>query len=177
MTVHSALVDKMKKLRVDALYGKRKHFNAADRKRSYHLCLGIPVLVIGVVSGSALFALLGKAIPEFAKWLGALLALTSALLASLQTFFNYRKTVEGHCTIATRYLELAKRAELVIAAAADGVLNDGELFAKAEAMLAEYADITRDAAVFSTSKRDYLLAREGLEEGEEAYTEKELEGV
>lgn len=175
MTESSALVEKLKRLRVDALYGKRKHFNAADRKRTYHLCLGVPVLVIGILSGSTLLALLGDTVPEYAKWIGALLALTSALLAGLQTFFNYRKAVEGHSTIATRYLGLAKRVEVLLAAHSDGVINKLHLYESARDMTAEYADITRDAAVFATSQKDYARAREGFEEGEEAYTDKELE--
>jgi hypothetical protein len=174
MTKAPSIAEKLKRVRVDALYGKRKHFNAADRKRRHHLCLGIPVLAIGILSGSTLFALLGDTVPEFAKWVGALLALLSALLAGLQTFFNFRKAIEGHCTIATRYLDLAKRIELLLAAHSDGVIDTSRLYEAAEVIVSEYADITRDASVFSTRRKDYELARKGFEEGEEAYTEKEL---
>jgi len=176
MTEASAVAEKLKRVRVDALYGKRKHFNAADRKRRYHLCLGVPVLAIGVLGGSTLFALLGDTVPEYAKWVGAFLALVSALLAGLQTFFNFRKAVEGHCTIATRYLGLAKRVELILAAHRDGVIDTVALFEEAEAVVTEYADITRDANVFSTRMKDYDLARKGFEQGEESYTEQELDG-
>ena len=171
----SAIIDKLRQVRIDALYGKRKHFNAADRKRKYHLCLGIPILVIGILSGSTLLVLLGDTVPEFAKWIGAFFALLSALLAGLQTFFNFRKSVEGHLTIATRYLDLAKRIELLLAAHKDGVIDTSHLYESARDMTTEYADITRDAAVFTTSRKDYMRAREGFKEGEETYTDKELE--
>ena len=170
-----SIAEKLRRVRVDCLYGKRKHFNAADRKRRHHLCLGVPVLAIGIVSGSTLFALLGNTVPEFAKWIGAFLALASALLAGLQTFFNFRKAVEGHCTIATRYLDLAKHVELLLAAYTDDVLDTAALFNEAQLAVTEYADITRDASVFSTSRKDYDLARKGFAEGEEDYTKKELE--
>ena len=171
----TSIAEKLRRVRVDCLHGKRKHFNAADRKRRHHLCLGVPVLAIGIVSGSTLFALLGNTVPEFAKWIGAFLALASALLAGLQTFFNFRKAVEGHCTMATRYLDLAKRVELLLAAHTDDVINAADLFKEAELVVTEYADITRDASVFSTSRKDYDLDRKGFEDGEEEYTKKELE--
>lgn len=176
MTEIPSIVEKLQCVRVDALYGKRKHFNAADRKRRYHLFLGVPVLAIGVLSGSTLLALLGDTVPEYAKWAGAFLALASALLAGLQTFFNFRKAVEGHCAVATRYLELAKRIELILAAHHDAVMDTTSLLKEAQTAIIEYADITRDASVFSTSRKDYDLARKGFELGEESYTEQELHG-
>lgn len=175
MNKSSSVAEKLRRVRVDALYGKRKHFNAADRKRKYHLCFGVPVLVIGIISGSTLFALLGREVPEYVKWIGAFLALSSALLVGLQTFFNFRKAVEGHRTIATRYLNLAKRIELRLAALRDSVIDTKELYESADTIVTEYYDISRDATVFSTSKRDYNLARQGFDEGEEEYTQNELE--
>jgi hypothetical protein len=174
MNTSHSIAEKLRRVRVDALYGKRKHFNAADRKRRLHLCFGVPVLAIGIVCGSTLFALLGEAVPEFVKWIGAFLALTSALLAGLQTFFNFPKIVEGHCTIAGRYLDLAKRIELLLAADADGIIDASRLLHEAEAIVVQYAEISRDAAPLATSRRDYRLARKGFEEGEEAYTGQEL---
>jgi hypothetical protein len=47
--------DKLRKIKVDALYGKKKHFNSADRKEKNHYRIGVPLVVINILTGSILF--------------------------------------------------------------------------------------------------------------------------
>ena len=47
--------DKLKRIKIDSLYGKKKHFNAADRHETYHYRIGIPLIIINILTGSILF--------------------------------------------------------------------------------------------------------------------------
>ena len=42
---------RIKQIRTLALFGKKKHYNAADRKQRYHDRLGVAVITINVVLG------------------------------------------------------------------------------------------------------------------------------
>jgi len=75
MSEAKSIIKKVKELRVDVLYGKKKHFNAADRKQQWNIRLGLPVVLINIIVGSLLFAILSDEVPDWSKWVGAFLAL------------------------------------------------------------------------------------------------------
>ncbi len=51
-TREPAVVGEIRKVRTNALYEKKKHYNAADRKAKYRMRLGIPPSVIRLGLGS-----------------------------------------------------------------------------------------------------------------------------
>jgi len=176
MIADTRLTQEVKKLKVDSLYGKKIHFNAAIRNHRWHCRLGVTVLVVSTIVGSSLFALLGRTIPEPAKWCGAGLSLIAALAAGIQTFFHFEKQAHAHNAIGLRYLSLAKRCSRLLAAYGDETVTGIELRNELEKIAREYDAVTGDAAALSVSRKDYLKARKGFQEGEESYTERELEG-
>lgn len=167
-------IKQIKKLHVDAIYEKKKHFNAANRKNKYHLHLGCPAILINIILGSALFFVFTEQWPTLIKWAGGLLCLLAAILVGLATFLNPKRIAQGHHHIANRYLNIAKKCDRLIAYHRDGVLCKEEVIARLEEIAQEYTNVTNDANAFPTSEKDYQRAKKGIEEGEEDYTEEEL---
>lgn len=167
--------DKIKRIKVDCLYGKKKHFNAADRQESYHYWLGIPLTIINIVTGTVLFFLLTDSSQSTWKMLPIFLAFLAALLSGVQTYFNFNKKVEGHRRIGNRYLSVYKSCDRLQAYIAEQHIDNPTLISKIEAIAKEIDDINKEAEQFPTSKRDYELAQQGIKNGEENYTKQELE--
>ncbi|MFA7007134.1 MAG: SLATT domain-containing protein [Verrucomicrobiia bacterium] len=166
--------ERIKKIRVDAIYGKKKHFNAADRKRSYQQYVSVTVIVVNVILGSALFLYAKVAIPEEMKWIGGCLALCSAALTALQSYFSWPKMVQGHCKIGARYLSLAKNCSNTLAQKADGLISDAQLVKQLELLTKELSKVDESANAYPTSKADYRASQHGLSGGEENYSELEI---
>ncbi len=80
--------DKLKRIKVDSLYGKKKHFNAADRHQKSHYRIGIPLIIINVLTGSILFYVLTDGTTNWIKFVPLVLALIAALLSGFQTYLN-----------------------------------------------------------------------------------------
>lgn len=167
-------LDEVKKLRVDALYGKKKHFNAADRKRRYHLWTGIPALIINLLLGSYLVGALSSVLPDLCNWVGAAFALIAAALIALQTALNFERTAELHQSIGTRYLSVAKECGRLIAYCKDDKVEASSLREQLENLARRHDEINCDAAKCPTSDADYRKAKQGFKEGEEEYTEGEF---
>lgn len=171
-----ATIKEIKKTRVDALYGKKKHFNAADRKRRYRLWLNIPVIVFNVLlGGSLLFTLLEEASPENAKIIAAICSFAAAVMVGISTFFNFSKEIDGHRKVGNKYLEVVKRSNQLIAVYKDNMIMDQELISRYEAILDLKIQANAESVSFSTSDSDYKKAQKGIkEDGEEEYLPKEL---
>jgi len=166
--------EKIKRIKVDCLYGKKKHFNAADRNEGYHYWIGIPLIVINILIGTFLFKNLTDGRTDWVKYIPIALAFLASFLTGFQTYFNFNKRVEGHRRIASRYLSIMKKADRLQGYIKDGLVSNEELIKDVEEMATNIDGINKDAEQFPTSKKDYSKAKAGIEIGEEDYTEKEL---
>ncbi|WP_430461884.1 SLATT domain-containing protein [Thalassolituus sp. LLYu03] len=152
----------VERLRDNAQLGKHGHFYASLRRRNLHILCGVPVVVINLLLGSVFFTLLQAELPDWGKWLGALLALVAAALGGIQTFFDFKKTCAGHREVGNDYLGLARECERLLALHADGLLTLEALASELPRLNAEYADINERAEDYIVSPREYALARERL---------------
>ncbi|VXD15848.1 SLATT domain-containing protein [Marinoscillum sp. 108] len=166
--------EKVRRIKVDALYGKKKHFNAADRNQSIHYRIGVPLIVINVITGSILFYALTDGIAGWIKYFPLVLSFVSALLVGFQTYFNFQKKVEGHRRIGNRYLAIMKKCDRLLGYFADNAVSESELIDRLEKIAHEIEEINKEAESLPTSDKDYKLAKAGIEAGEESYTENEL---
>jgi len=167
-------MEKIKRIRVDAIYGKKKHFNAADRKEKYHKWIGIPLLSINVLIGSVLFYLLTDGAENWVKYVPLILTVIATFLSVIQTFFNYSKQVEGHRRVGNNYLAIMKKSERLIAYMNDGAIDKTKVIEELESLGEAIDQVNKEAEGFPTSNKDYLLAQQGIGDGEESYTETEL---
>ena len=168
-------IKKLKRIKVDSLYGKKKHFNAADRKECQHYWIGIPLIIINVITGSVLFFILTDPVTNWVKFIPLILALIAALLSGFQTFLNLQKKVEGHRRVGNKYLAIMKKCDRIQAYVTDDVIKEKHLINEIEKIALEIDNINIEAESFPTNKTDYKLAKKGIEEGEEEYTKQELE--
>ena len=169
------LDEKIKRVKVDCLYGKKKHFNAADRVESYHYWIGVPLTIINIVTGTVLFFIFTDDTQSSLKLLPIILAFIAALLSGFQTYFNFNKKVEGHRRIGNRYLSVYKSCDRLQAYISDNQIENGDIIQRLENIAKEIDDINKEAEQFPTSKKDYELAQSGIKNGEENYTKDELE--
>ena len=166
--------EKLKHIKIDCLYGKKKHFNAADRKESYHYWIGIPLIAINILTATVLFFVLTDGLTNWARFIPILFAFIAAFLGGFQTYFNFNKQVEGHRRIANRYLALMKKADRLQGYIKDSLISTEEAIKQFE-IISDLADeVNKDSEQFPTSNKDYKKAQLGVESGEEVYTDKEL---
>jgi hypothetical protein len=118
---------------------------------------------------------LAEMIPEWVKFVDAFLALAAAVLSSLQTFFGWAKQAEGHNTLGARYLALLNECKWLMAKYIDGLMPVEDFVKAFEDIKQHHANLTQEANIYPTSDADYRKAQAGIQNGEEDYTNKEIE--
>lgn len=164
----------LKRLKVDTLYGKKKHFNAAERKQKSHYWIGIPLLIFNIISASVLFYVMTNNVNNWINYVPLILTLITALLSGFQTFLNLEKKVEGHKRVGNKYLSIMKSCLLLENYIADQLIPDNEIRIKLDDISKRIDEVNVEAEAFHTNQRDYRKAKEGIEAGEETYTEHEI---
>ena len=164
----------VERLRIDALYGKKKHFNAADRKERCNTYIGIFLIVANAVIASNLAYMFISEIRTFGVIIGVV-GLIATVLAVVQSFFNYSRAVEQHRMVAAKYLHIVKACSRVKAYHQDGILSADELRERLDTLAREYEQITESAVCLSTNQDDYEEARRGFGGGEERYSPEEYQ--
>lgn len=158
----NALLERIAVLSRNAKRGKDKHFHAAERKGRYHIIIGILLIVIN--------ALLASKLIEEDKYISAI-ALVGVLLGSVQTFFNYQKTVEGHRSIGNRYTSISTKADGLLARIRSGLVGADSITTVFDDLEQDYLQINVDSEAFPTSQSDYnaAISRERTLQKSEAY--------
>lgn len=167
--------EKIKRIKVDCLYGKKKHFNAADRKENYHYWIGVPLTIITILTTTILFYVLTDGATNWIKFIPLILAFAASFLSGFQTYFNFNKQVEGHRRVGNKYLAVLKKADRLQGYITDKIISSEELIKQFETLASNVDEINKEAEPFPTSNADYLKAKKGIENGEEEYLDKELE--
>lgn len=165
------LITELKKARVTAIYGKKRHYNAADRKRKMHQRIMFGVLFLNIVTGSVFFADIKEGLwPQ----VPALLTLVSALLIGTAEFLGFGKDSPQHTAIGDRYLQFGRNCDHCIALYRDGHINDSEFKVRAGELNAALSEIDNTGSKYPTNSCDYKKSREGVKDGEEQFTPEEL---
>lgn len=181
-TSASHTLDALRKLKVDCLYTRSSHFNAArrlktagDRFRGW--------LIFGTIAASFSTIMnvgvwdqipgLNVCVPVIVNLLGAL---GGFLILYTTTFSDYKSKVEvasKHDSIATDLNLVFKRIRNTEANYADGMLDSDQLREALERLTEEYTSKCANAPL--TTDEDFQKARENLKNGFTAtYTEHEL---
>lgn len=153
---------------------RKKNFNAADRKEKLHYRIGVPLIVINILTGSVLIYVISGGGASWVKFVPLILTLFSALLSGFQTYLKFQQKVEGHRRVGNRYLAMMKKCDRIQGYISDSLLTGEAVVEEVEKITSEIDEINREAESFSCSNADYLLAKKGIESGEETYTEEEL---
>lgn len=161
----------LRTMKVDSLLEKKKHYNAADRLDRLNKSMGCPVVIINLLLGSLLWLRLTDGSSYVYKWIGASMAFFAAVLSGLQTFFGPGRKIEGHQRLGSKFLAIVKQCKRLEAYCLDGDVEG--IQEKVEAIARSYDECIKDAIPFPTNRTDYEIARAGIQNGEETYTEVE----
>lgn len=99
----------------------REHFTAAKACEQKNIYLGIPVIVLSTIVGSAVFASIQSTSTTNIKIVVGALSITAAILSGLQTFLKFSERAQRHKITATKYGVLRRELEQSIALASDGI--------------------------------------------------------
>lgn len=164
----------LKKIKVDAMYGKKRHFNAADRINKYHEWVSYTSLFLNLFTFSALFFALTDGATNWIKYVPLVLSLIASFLGFIQITSNWSKSIEGHRRIGNRYLAVMKECDRLIGYWKDNILKQDEFKDAIEILSKRIDEINQNAEDFPTNLSDYKLSQKGIGEGEENYTNDEL---
>ena len=156
-------LDVLEKLRKNSHIAKHSHFTASKRSKKGHAIVGLSIILINLTLGSVFTYQLfdnSSLSDNYDKLFVALVALISACLGAVQTFFNFQKKSETHRALANRYLTVARECERIIASYRDGNTNLKEVDNHTKMLNKEYDKINIDAEAFPTSDRDFQRSME-----------------
>jgi hypothetical protein len=88
------------------------HYRIASRLRRYNVWLGLPVVVFTTAVGTSLFATLNEEQPAVLvrAIVGGIIVL-AAVLAAVQTFFNFATRADQHVLVADWYASIRRKIE------------------------------------------------------------------
>lgn len=169
------VIKQLKQFKTDAIYEKKKHYNAADRKRRYYKWVSITQIVLNAITGTTLFAVVFGDGSKVAEILALLFTIAATILASVQKIGDFENQAQGNAKVADMYLRISKKINLTLNFIKDGALINQEILEKAEEIRSEISQANEMGSQFPTNQKDYNKAQEGIKNGEENYTDEELE--
>ena len=169
------VIKQLKQFKTDAIYEKKKHYNAADRKRRCYKWVSITQIVLNAIIGTTLFTVFFGEGSKVAEILALIFTIAATILASVQKIGDFENQAQGNAKAADMYLGISKKINLILNFIKDGALTNQEIVEKAEEIRSEISQANDIGSQFSTNQKDYNKAQEGIKNGEENYTEEELE--
>lgn len=171
-------IDSLKKKKIDAVYGKKKHFNASERHDKHFTRLNWLTIILSTLTSVSL-------LPQFKEILqiqfgettsnqiSFLLSLILTIVLSLQKFYNFDELSQKNAKVANLYLRIYKDIGDYLSLLEDNRVEEKLLPRK----LKEFQDRLDDANILAigtkVNRHDYKNAKKGIDSGEESYTEGE----
>lgn len=168
------VIKQLKQFRTDAIFGKKKHYNAADRKRGYYKWISLAQIVLNAISGTTLITVVFGNDNKIAEIMALILTIMATILASVQKIGDFENQAQGNAKVADMYLKISKKINLILNIIEDGEITNQEIRIKAEEICNEISQANKIGSQFPTNSKDYNKAKEGIKNGEEDYTEEEL---
>ena len=103
------LVKQLKQFKTDAIYEKKKHYNAAERKRRYYKILSFTQIFLNAITGTTLLTLVFGKGSKVAEIIALILTIITTILASIQKIGDYEKQAQGNAKVADMYLRISKK--------------------------------------------------------------------
>lgn len=168
-------INQLKSIRVNLIYEKKKHFNAAERKRNYHKWISILNIVLNAFSSSSLLFYLCNSGQKGYIIFSLIVALLTFVMSSIQEFYKFNVQSEANNRAGNMYLGIIKNINMTLALVKDNKISDDNFIMRCDKIMEDISEISSFASNFSTNKRDYEKARKGIKSGEEKYTDLEME--
>jgi len=174
---HTAL----KKLKVDCLYNKDTHFNAAQRLQKeansfrIFLIFGTIFASFSTIMNVGLWDKITGDTTSIQVIVNLLGALGGFLILYSTTFSDHNSKLDlsnKHSNVGNSLNLLYKKIRLTEATCIDGLIDEQELFKKTEEYSSEYHSICSSAPL--TIEVDFLKAKSNFDKGYSVYTKEEL---
>lgn len=169
------VIKQLNQFKTDAIYEKKKHYNAAERKRKYYKWLSIIQIVLNAITGTTLITVVFGEGNKIGEVVALILAIAATVLASVLKIGDFEKQAQGNAKAGDLYLKISKRISLILNFIKDKSLSDQEIKEKAEEIHNEIIQANEIGTQFPTNQKDYNKARAGIKNGEEQYTDEELQ--
>ena len=178
MCEHS--VKALKRRRVDAMYGKKKHFNGSERQQCINSVLSWASIILSALTSVSLLSdfkeLMNPLIGDIlSNNITFIMSLTLTIVLAAQKTFKYKELSEKNHQIGCSYLEITKEIDNFLSFIEDGIVNEAEIKDQLLGIQKKINEIDKLAKKTKLRKIDYRKAKEGLESGEETYTSEELD--
>lgn len=168
------VIKQLRQFKTDAIYEKKKHYNASERKRGYYKWISMGQIVLNAVTGTTLLSVVFGEGSRGAEVTALILTVLATILASIQKIGDFEKQSQGNSKAADMYLRISKKTSLILNLIKDGMLSEQDVVNKVEEIQCEISQANEIGSQFPTNKADYNKAQEGVINGEETYTEVEL---
>jgi len=94
--------------------GRDRHDLAARQNDTYHYWLGVPTIIFAAAVGTSVFMSLEGQVDTTLKIGLGLVSILSAVLASLQTFYNFSSHAERHRSAGVKYKAIIRELEQIL---------------------------------------------------------------
>jgi hypothetical protein len=108
--------------------GRDRHDLAARRKDTYRYWLGVPTIVFATVVGTSVFASLESQVDTNFKIGLGFVSIASAVLASLQTFYDFATHAESHRVAGVKYKTIIRELEQLLTGPAKQLPEKADFF-------------------------------------------------
>jgi Petal formation-expressed len=116
------------------------HFQTAEHLSRWNIFLGIPVVTLSAIAGSATFATLAHNVNVGIRIAAGTLSVIAAVLASVQTFLRFGTRAEQHRVAAERWSAIRREIEKALALSPALVGDPKQLFDDVNARMDEAAE-------------------------------------
>lgn len=97
----------------NCILNRAAHYRAANDARNKHYWLGIPSIIIGTAIGTSIFASVNSNPNNELKIIVGLISFISAVLSSLQTFFQFAEIAEKHRAAGAAYGDIKRKLDIL----------------------------------------------------------------
>lgn len=140
----------------DCIHSGKAQFNAGVRWSRYHLWLGVPSVILSALAGTAFF----KDQPE----IGGAMASIVTILTALMTFLKPSERASSHKSSGDQYLTLRNDVRVLRTIKLDVACDDAAAVANLDEITKRRNELNQASA--QASRKDFELARKGIDEGE-----------
>lgn len=169
------VIKQLKQFKVDAIYGKKKHYNAAMRKRNYYKITSTGQIILNAITGTTLLAVVFGDGNKVAEIIALIFTIMATIFSGVQKVQDFENQAQGNSKVGDMYLEISKLINLLLCMDADNALTQAELIKHTDEIRKRIDQANKMASQFPTNDKDYRIAKKGIEEGEECYKAEELE--
>lgn len=122
-----SIVKQLKQFKADAIYEKKKHYNAAERKRRYYRTLSFIQIFLNAITGTTLLTVVFGKGSKIAEIIALILTIIATILASIQKIGDYEKQAQGNAKVADMYLRISKKISLMLNFIKDKMLSEQDI--------------------------------------------------